>query len=205
MTNVMLTRAKLKYEVEDVLYWPELREAAKAYALAYRGDFHFLLEAQRKVRKEERITPGLAKGVLNCMLQDYNNPLKDLPRPGQRRGVIRLRSSFNAAYLWTAKPQLDSMGHPYKAKYHYLDHSRTEGFYIPEGVTARLGHHYFYQEVKGPNYLFMPATFCGQTPRFWEIGDTHPMYYSRCKTCGGKADTMSIEEDDDANDTADVI
>jgi hypothetical protein len=54
-----------KLDTDDVD--PELWQAAEEYALAYDGDFEFMVSMRSTMRSAMHLSAGQAKGVLNCM------------------------------------------------------------------------------------------------------------------------------------------
>jgi hypothetical protein len=59
-----------KVEVTDVT--EELRQAATAWAVAYTGNFDFMLDMRADARSRQGLSVGKAKGVLNCWRADVN-------------------------------------------------------------------------------------------------------------------------------------
>lgn len=59
-----------KFEVEDMIE-PTLRRSAVDFLKGYAGSFSFLLDVRAKARQAGKLTPGQAKGVLNCAAAEY--------------------------------------------------------------------------------------------------------------------------------------
>ena len=77
ITAACEARKDTKFTADEMT--PELSAFATDWALGYEGDFSFMLDMKAAARKKG-LTPGMAKGVLNCFLADLRrNPSPDAP------------------------------------------------------------------------------------------------------------------------------
>lgn len=67
-----------KFDADDVMYGEyreNLMDIAYEYTDTYRGNFEFMLDVQSDYLRNRRLTPGQAKGVLNCVSAEWSRHL----------------------------------------------------------------------------------------------------------------------------------
>lgn len=63
-----------KFEESDLFYHDErefLTETAEGYANTYQGTFEFMVDMRTNFRRKGMLSPGMAKGVLNCIAAEW--------------------------------------------------------------------------------------------------------------------------------------
>lgn len=86
MSNAPLT----KYTDRDVREDSSLVEMALAYLRTYEGEFQFLVDCKMRLATETPFTPGMVRGILNCMRVDPRAPEMPEPLPPEEGRVVAM-------------------------------------------------------------------------------------------------------------------
>lgn len=201
-----------KYTDDDVRANPILWQAAVDYALNYKGRFHFLQECKWELESYGNIGLRKIRGILNCILFNERELVKELPKPGERwpvgpgnRDVIVLKGSGKvqlSSLNEVQKERLDDVEKQYgigvkvKFKHKFIWTTNEKPISKKTGVRPRSVFHtidpnraYATFWPRGqfmysdPMFEFFPTAACGIIPQLWTTGDEPPPVRDFCGTC----------------------